>query len=434
MVVYREVTGRPFAGSDEVHSISKMTTTKVECQEIGSEGPQVEEIASYSYVIHEESSQKPLNGVLIEEFSEGEDNKKKLFVNRGVSIVSVSDDESTLKAISRDVSTDDIHNADLWEAQKLINGSYEEYSSPKSVEELIFNDHKPQMGMKFTETIIEECSIEESLSEKPTKNDLPKPETPVAEKSELDRQSSKLEKLDTSESSKVETDLQQPETPVVEKSKLSKQNSVIEKIDANESKKIETDLAQPETATLEQSKLSRQSSKLEKLDVDEEKKVESSSTKPENETGKQGKLSRQSSKLETVDVGKGEKTETDLPKSETPIVEQSKLSRQSSKVEKLDESKGEKVETDLPQPENASTDKSKLRRQSSKLEKLETGEPEKVEYKEFSRENSQKGVKDDDEAPDEEIEALLQRVKQQRSVLGDILNKEGEREKSGKGL
>ncbi|XP_046753437.1 obscurin isoform X5 [Diprion similis] len=356
----QQATESESEGSDEMHSISKMTTTKVECQEIGSEGPEVEEIASYSYVIHEDSSQKPFNGVLIEEFSEGEDIRKKIIVNRGVSIVSVSDDESTLKAISRDVSADDIHNADLWEAQKLINGSYEEFSSPKTAEEFNLNDYKPQMGMKLNETIIEECSVEESLSERPTKTDLQQPETPTVENSKLRRQSSKLEKLDTNKGEKVETDLPQPETPVTEESKFSRQSSKIEKLNTNEREKVDTDLPKPETPVVEQSKLRRQSSKLEKLDSGEQEKVE-----------------------------------TDLPKPETPIVEQSKLSRQSSKVETLN-----------------------------------VGEPEKVENKEFSRENSQKGVKDDDEGTDEEIEALLQRVKQQRSVLGDILNKVGESENS----
>lgn len=101
--------GRPFTGPDERHTIHKMTSTKVECQEMHSEGPHVEEIASYSYTIHQEDGTKAQNGVLIEEYSEGDDNKAKLQVNRGVSIVSVSDDESTMKAISRDVSTDDVH-------------------------------------------------------------------------------------------------------------------------------------------------------------------------------------------------------------------------------------------------------------------------------------------------------------------------------------
>lgn len=250
--------GRPFAGPDERHTISKMTTTKVECQELSSEGPQVEEIASYSYTIQEENSQKAQNGVLVEEVSESDDNKAKLIVNRGVSIVSVSDDESTLKGISRDVSADDIHNADLWESQKLMNGSYEEVVIPKTFEERTFDDLKPQRAVRFTDTIAEELSLEESL--------------------------------------------------------LEKQPKLVE-----------------------------------------------------------------------------------LPQSQIPVVEESKLSRQ-----------------------------------SSKLERLNSAEPIVPVKRELSQETSQKGTRLDDEEIDEEMEALLKRVKQQRSVLGDILDKEGERRKSGK--
>ncbi|XP_020711856.2 obscurin isoform X2 [Athalia rosae] len=418
-------------GPDEMHSISKMTTTKVECQEIGSEGPQVEEIASYSYVIHEESNQKPLNGVLIEEFSEGEENKTKLLVNRGVSIVSVSDDESTLKAISRDVSTDDIHNADLWEAQKLINGSYEEFSSPKNAEEMNFNYQKPLTGMRLTSTIIEECSIEESLSEKPTETELSQPETPVAEHTKLSRQTSKLETTDVEKFEIVETDSPQSQIPVAEEGKLSRQSSKLEKLETEKSAIVESESPQPETPVVEKSKLRRQSSKLEILETGKSAIVETESQKPETPLVEESKLSRQASKLEELKIESSEKTETDLPKPETPITEKSKLTRQSSKLEKVDTGKRtETVETDLPQPETPVSEKSKLSRQSSKLEKLDVGEPEKVENKEFSRENSQKGIRDDDEEKDEAVEALLRRVKEQRSVLGDILDKVGERENS----
>ena len=64
-------TAQAFAGPDESHTISKMTATKVECQELNTtDGPGVEEIATYSYSVQEETVQKPQNGVLIEEFSE----------------------------------------------------------------------------------------------------------------------------------------------------------------------------------------------------------------------------------------------------------------------------------------------------------------------------------------------------------------------------
>lgn len=157
-------TAQAFAGPDESHTISKMTATKVECQELNTDGPGVEEIATYSYSVQEESVQKPQNGVLIEEFSEGseQDNRSRLRVNRGVSIVSVSDDESTLKAISRDISTEDVHQAESSEDLKLVNGSYEELNGNGSLIEEKISD-KPYRASLITETIAEERSLEESM-------------------------------------------------------------------------------------------------------------------------------------------------------------------------------------------------------------------------------------------------------------------------------
>lgn len=157
-------TAQAFAGPDESHTISKMTATKVECQELNTDGPGVEEIATYSYSVQEESVQKPQNGVLIEEFSEGseQDNRSRLRVNRGVSIVSVSDDESTLKAISRDISTEDVHQVESSEDLKLVNGSYEELNGNGSLIEEKISD-KPYRASLITETIAEERSLEESM-------------------------------------------------------------------------------------------------------------------------------------------------------------------------------------------------------------------------------------------------------------------------------
>lgn len=157
-------TAQAFAGPDESHTISKMTATKVECQELNTDGPGVEEIATYSYSVQEESVQKPQNGVLIEEFSEGseQDNRSRLRVNRGVSIVSVSDDESTLKAISRDISTEDVHQTESSEDLKLVNGSYEELNGNGSLIEEKISD-KPYRASLITETIAEERSLEESM-------------------------------------------------------------------------------------------------------------------------------------------------------------------------------------------------------------------------------------------------------------------------------
>lgn len=119
---------RPFAGPDVSHTISRMTATKVECREFGLEPEtRVEEVASYAYTVQEEGA-RPQNGVLIEEFSETEERRSNLnAANRGVTIVSVSDDESTLKALSRDVSVEDVPTVDLPEDQKTPNGVLDEF-------------------------------------------------------------------------------------------------------------------------------------------------------------------------------------------------------------------------------------------------------------------------------------------------------------------
>ncbi|XP_012273370.1 obscurin isoform X3 [Orussus abietinus] len=191
------------SGPDERHMISKMTTTKVECQELGSEGPKVEEITSYSYTVQEESCERPQNGVLVEEFSEDENNRAKLPVNRGVSIVSVSDDESTLKAISRDVSDTDIQNADLFEIHKMTNGTCDD-AEVKSVEEEVLEIVKPQKAVRLAETIIEEGSVDESHSEiQPKQTEISKePQKATLEESKLSRQNSKLDRVDSIEATK----------------------------------------------------------------------------------------------------------------------------------------------------------------------------------------------------------------------------------------
>lgn len=181
---------RDSTGPDERHTISKMTSTKVEVQEAN--GPQVEEIASYSYTIHEdEYSSKPQNGMLIEEFSESEDNGKKngkvenLLINRGISIVSISDDDASPKGLSRDVSNDEIQSG-----EEFINESYEA-ATKKAL---------------YSETIVEEKSIADDSS--------------VAESVVVKEttQSAYEEKLDS------ETGIKQ--NAVIEESSFSRQTSV----------------------------------------------------------------------------------------------------------------------------------------------------------------------------------------------------------------
>ncbi|XP_076638516.1 obscurin isoform X8 [Colletes latitarsis] len=250
-------------GPDESHTISKMTATKVECQEMHSDGPRVEEIGSYSYTVQEETVQKPQNGVLIEEFSEAsEDNKTKLQVNRGVSIVSVSDDESTLKGISRDVSTDDMQCAELSEDLKLVNGSYEELNG-NGIEEKTPEDARPYKGTLLAETIIEERSLEESPSEKSSQETVQQSRVAVLEDSGLSKHSLKMKRGSSSEQA-VETSLDQPQTPTIEESKLTKESVKIERVNSIAEKAVENNVEERRASV--QNGLSRQSSKIERMD------------------------------------------------------------------------------------------------------------------------------------------------------------------------
>ncbi|XP_050589406.1 obscurin-like isoform X4 [Bombus affinis] len=246
-------------GPDESHTISKMTATKVECQETNTDGPGVEEIATYSYSVQEESVQKPQNGVLIEEFSENsEDNRSRLQVNRGVSIVSVSDDESTLKAISRDVSTEDVMQcAELSEDVKLTNGSYEEFNgNGRLPDEKVLDDAKPYRASLITETIMEERSLEELPSEKLTQENVQLPRSAVLENGGSFRKMSSVE-------------LEQPQTPTIEESKLTKQK--IERVNSTAEKVVEMNVEERRGSV--QNGLSRQSSKIERMDSTESKKI-----------------------------------------------------------------------------------------------------------------------------------------------------------------
>ncbi|XP_015180266.1 PREDICTED: muscle M-line assembly protein unc-89 isoform X4 [Polistes dominula] len=197
-------------GPDERHTISKMTATKVEFQELSSEGPTVEEIGSYSYNVQEENSpMKAQNGVFVEEFSETSDNSRsRLQVHRGVSIVSVSDDESTMKAISRDVSMDDVRCVELTDDLRLTNGSCEQFKNVdgRTIEKNVLDEVKPLRASKFNETIIEErSSIEESISSKASEMTLNQSQKSKVHNNGLIRQNSKLERTESIESSyKVE--------------------------------------------------------------------------------------------------------------------------------------------------------------------------------------------------------------------------------------
>ncbi|XP_012537087.1 obscurin isoform X3 [Monomorium pharaonis] len=236
-------------GPGESHTISKMTATKVECREFGVDsGPHVEEVASYAYTVQEE---KPQKGVLIEEFSETEEKKSNLGINRGVTIVSVSDDESTLKALSRDVSTEDIQLADqLPEDQKTTNDILDELSSNKTPEkEKILEDIKFHRIAKITETIAEERSLEEPLSATLSNQTL-KRESLEMKTINLPSQTSTINDIDPVKNIAEKT-LDQPNSAI----KLSKETAQFEETEA--------------PALLSET-LSRQSSQQAQLNDDEE--------------------------------------------------------------------------------------------------------------------------------------------------------------------
>lgn len=220
---------RPFTGPDESHTISKMTATKVECREFGVEsGPRVEEIASYAYTVQEENS-KSQNGVLIEEFSETEEKKSNLGFNRGVTIVSVSDDESTLKALSRDVSTEDVQSADQFpDDQRTTSGIVDEfYFNGTPEDERTLEDIRLHRISRIAETIVEERSSEEP-SLKALSNQTLRRESLEVKEINLSAQSPTIS--DSSPAKRIaETTLDRPnsavesskETAMFEKTKIS---------------------------------------------------------------------------------------------------------------------------------------------------------------------------------------------------------------------
>lgn len=264
-------TAQAFAGPDESHTISKMTATKVECQELNTDGPGVEEIATYSYSVQEESVQKPQNGVLIEEFSEGseQDNRSRLRVNRGVSIVSVSDDESTLKAISRDISTEDVHQAESSEDLKLVNGSYEELNGNGSLIEEKISD-KPYRASLITETIAEERSLEESMKSNRQNGDA------------LKRKSS-VEQI----------------SPTIEDVRLTKRK--IERVNSISTAEKVVEINLEERRSSVQNGISRQSSRrIERTDSSVESKISGKSRETESKAGEEEEKEEVDEELEAL--------------------------------------------------------------------------------------------------------------------------------------
>lgn len=203
-----------------------MTATKVECQELNSDGPKIEEIASYTFTLQDQSLNQPKlqNGVLIEEFSDkSEESVKKTRLHRGVTIVSVSEDEeSTLRGLSRDVSVEDMQNAELYEdLQKITTNHVQEEEKFAYTRQLSLEQRKK--AAKLTETILEEQSIEESSSKSRPK---------------LSRENSKLESFNCSfENTVVQDIMDQRQTPTLSESKLTKHTTKFERMESTESTK-----------------------------------------------------------------------------------------------------------------------------------------------------------------------------------------------------
>ncbi|XP_044021283.1 obscurin isoform X3 [Aphidius gifuensis] len=360
------------SGPDERHEIHKMKSTKVECQEIHSNGPQFEEIASYSYtVVEDENNIKPVNGMLIEEFSETDDNKAKLSVNRGISIISVSDDESTMKALSRDVSTDDILTADLNDSPLKCNGIIEEIinENGRTIQKKVIEDIGPYHAMRYSETIMEECTIKEQFPEEKYLNNS-KPQTPVIEKSKF-----------------INEDIKFCKSESIDKQEI--------KVNGND----DDDNYIIKNAKKEESKLTRQSSKL--------------------------------SKAESIEEHKSKIIDIDEAVSHTPILDQSKLSRQSSQVGSVESTQTKKTEIiELNGVQN--TKEKELSRQNSRVSRVDSVESRKSSIHEISRANSQQDMPNgDDEDIDEKTKSLFERIKTQRSVLEEILDKEADKADNG---
>ncbi|XP_034942777.1 obscurin isoform X3 [Chelonus insularis] len=346
------------SGPDERHTISKLTTTKVECQEIHTDEPQVEEIASYTFTIKEENENIPQNGVLVEEYSESDD-KARLSVNRGVSIVSVSDDESTMKVLSPGISTDDVPYAE--NSDMKCNGFVDELNkSNRHVEEKVIEDYGPNHAFKYTETVIEECSVNDSPIIPVHQNGYEKAQNATIGDSKITREFSKLERINSIEAIVMDVQVS-PQSPSAENGDIS-----IGKYKFNRSESI----------------------KEQKVEVEEL-------------NGRQTpKWSRQSSRLE-----------------KTPSVEEQKA--QISNHESINQ--------------NAEINNGSLSRQSSRLSRLSSMDSTKVSVDNTSRRNSQQAVlnnnnsyDDEDDDIDEKTKSLLDRIKRQRSVLEEILDKQAD--------
>ncbi|CAG5100186.1 Similar to Unc-89: Obscurin (Drosophila melanogaster), partial [Cotesia congregata] len=370
-------------GPDECHTISKMKTTKVECQELNTEMPQIEEIPSYCFTLKDNS-----NGI-VEEFSEKEEKNDKKKIKRGVSIVSVSDDDS-FKALSRDVSTDDVN----CQYEVKTNGVHE---NSKHVEEKIIEEYGANHAIRYKETIIEECYVENGHNGEI--QDVKEEKSHKAGK--LSRQSSKMERFDSVEvEEKQEVVLQngRPQNAELGESKLTRQNSKLERVESVEKKIVIKDLETSQTPEVKQSKLSKQNSKIQRLESLEEKKAV---------------------------VNNGETPQT-------PEVTENKIVRRSSTLERLESIEEKKVyakETETPEPPV-----DKLSRQNSRISRVNSLES-KSESVCLSRQSSQRSNSivngnhddDDDDDLDDKTRELFDRIKRQRSVLEEILDKEADK-------
>lgn len=344
----------------------------------------IEEIPSYCFTLKENSNS---NGI-VEEFSEKEERDDKKKIKRGVSIVSVSDDDS-FKALSRDVSTDDVN----CQYEVKTNGVHE---NSKHVEENIIEEYGANHAIRYKETIIEECYVENGHNGEI--QDVKEEKSLKAGK--LSRQSSKMERFNSAEvEDKQEVILQngRPQNAELGENKLSRQNSKLERVESIEKKIVIKDLEASQTPEVKQSKLSKQNSKFQRLESLEEKKAV---------------------------VNNGETPQT-------PEVTENKIIRRSSTLERLESIEEKKVyakETETPEPPV-----DKLSRQNSRISRVNSLES-KPESVCLSRQSSQRSNSivngnhdDDDDDLDDKTRELFDRIKRQRSVLEEILDKEADK-------
>lgn len=353
-----------------------MTSTRVEFQELNvNDGhpSQIEEIASYTYSIAEEGSTTTINNesqVVIEEFSENEVKNSEIDANRsnrklsrGISIVSITDDQLESSSLKNGEGTEN-------NQAKVTNGVHEEIHS-------------------FTAKIEKQKSTSRQSSIR-SQNSLDVHEQQQEQKiiNGYSRQSS------------TNTNFEEKST------KLSHQSSIND-IQEDKSHKLSRQSSTNSTLEEQSHKVSRQSSINNTLQ-DQSHKVSRQSSVKSEETDLLSRRGSLKSNGEVIENGTSSSRKNSLEEDSNSR----SLSRKNS-----GENGSNRVLSRKNSEENGSS--RNLSRQNSKLNRL----------------NSTRSIteEEDEEEEDEEMRKLFARIKRQRSVLDEILEKqEGKKDNEGK--